>query len=62
VAAAAESVEIPAAIRRLAESRQQARLERNWTQSDTLRAQLADQGWLVKDGKDGYTLEATHPD
>ena len=52
-----QSVEIPAAIRTLAESRWQARLAKNWAQSDTLRAELAEQGWLVKDGKDGYTLE-----
>ena len=57
-AAAAESAEIPAAIRILAESRWQARLAKNWAQSDTLRAQIADQGWLVKDGKDDYVLEA----
>ena len=51
------AAEIPPAIRALAESRWQARLAKDWAQSDTLRAQLADQGWLAKDGKDGYTLE-----
>ena len=50
--------EIPAAITALADSRWQARLAKNWAESDTLRAQLAEQGWLVKDGKDGYTLES----
>ena len=52
------SSEIPEAVKALAESRWQARLAKNWAESDTLRAQLAEQGWLVKDGKDGYTLEA----
>ena len=52
-----DATEIPDDIRALAESRWQARLAKNWAESDTLRAQLADQGWLVKDGKDAYTLE-----
>jgi cysteinyl-tRNA synthetase len=48
---------IPESIRLLAESRWQARLAKNWAESDTLRARLADEGWLVKDGKDSYSLE-----
>jgi cysteinyl-tRNA synthetase len=51
------SIEIPAPIRALAETRWQARLAKNWTESDKLRADLAAQGWLVKDAKDAYTLE-----
>ncbi len=53
----AESIEIPEAIRSLAETRWQARLAKNWEESDTLRARLAEQGWLMKDGKDSYSLE-----
>jgi cysteinyl-tRNA synthetase len=49
-------VEIPAEIRALAEERWQYRLAKNWAKSDELRADLAAKGWLVKDGKDGYTL------
>lgn len=49
-------VEIPAEIRALAEERWQFRLAKNWAKSDELRADLAAQGWLMKDGKDGYTL------
>ena len=49
--------EIPADIRALADTRWQARAAKNWAESDALRARLAEQGWLVKDGKDGYTLE-----
>jgi len=52
----AEAAEIPDAIRTLAETRWQARLAKQWAESDTLRGELADHGWLVKDGKDGYTL------
>jgi cysteinyl-tRNA synthetase len=50
-------IEIPESIRALAETRWQARLDKNWAESDTLRAQLAEQGWLMKDGREGYTLE-----
>jgi cysteinyl-tRNA synthetase len=53
---AAPCEDIPEAIRALAETRWQARLARNWAESDTLRGQLADLGWTVKDGKDSYTL------
>ena len=52
-----EAESIPDSIGNLAESRWQARLAKNWAESDTLRARLADEGWLVKDGKDGYSLE-----
>jgi hypothetical protein len=51
-------VEIPDAIRALAETRWQARLAKNWAESDALRAQLAAQGWTMKDGKEDYTLES----
>lgn len=54
---ASSDLVIPESVRELAESRWQARLAKNWAESDKLRAQLADEGWLVKDGKDGYTLE-----
>ena len=59
--APAAVVAIPDPIRDLAETRWQARLAKNWAQSDTLRDQLATHGWLVKDGKDAYTLEAVRP-
>jgi cysteinyl-tRNA synthetase len=49
--------EIPDAVRSLADARWAARLSKNWAESDVLRAQLAEQGWLVKDGKDSYSLE-----
>ncbi len=55
--AAGDAVEIPELIRSLAEKRWQARLAKNWAESDTLRAELVEQGWLMKDGRESYTLE-----
>jgi cysteinyl-tRNA synthetase len=52
-----KSVEIPAEVRALAEARWQARAAKDWAKSDELRAEFAAAGWLVKDGKEGYTLE-----
>jgi cysteinyl-tRNA synthetase len=55
--APADPANIPEPVHALAEARWQARLAKNWAESDALRAHLAEQGWLVKDGKDRYTLE-----
>jgi cysteinyl-tRNA synthetase len=60
-AADLDSLEIPTAIQALAATRWQARLAKNWAESDALRAQLAEHGWLMKDGKDSYTLEPAVP-
>jgi cysteinyl-tRNA synthetase len=49
--------EIPDAVKTLADARWSARVAKNWAESDVLRAQLAEQGWVVKDGKDSYSLE-----
>ena len=54
-----DSAQIPEAVKALAEARWQARLAKNWAESDVLRGQLTEQGWTVKDGKDTYTLERT---
>jgi len=51
-----EIVEAPGHILALADERWQARLGRNWVKSDLLRDQLLEEGWVVKDGKDGYEL------
>ncbi len=51
-----ESTVIPSAIQALADARWAARLAKNWAESDTLRAQLLEQGWLMKDGKEDFTL------
>jgi cysteinyl-tRNA synthetase len=51
-----EVIEAPGHILALADERWQARLGRNWAKSDLLRDQLLEDGWVVKDGKDGYEL------
>lgn len=55
---AAEEVaaEIPSDIHTLAEERWAFRSAKNWAKSDELRDELANLGWLVKDGKEGYVL------
>ncbi len=50
------SIIIPDSIKALAEARWAARLAKNWAESDTLRAKLLEQGWLMKDGKEDYKL------
>ena len=40
----------------LAEKRLAARAEKNWEESDRLRDKIAELGWVVQDGKGGYTL------
>lgn len=50
--------EVPADVAELAEKRWQARVDKNWAESDALRDQLTDLGWKVKDQRDRYELEA----
>lgn len=49
-------IEVPDDIRAIADERWQARLAKDWATADALRATLADRGWTMKDGKDGYKL------
>lgn len=51
------AVEAPAEIKAIAEERWVARQAKNWAESDRLRDELAEKGWKVLDGKDGYELE-----
>lgn len=51
-----ESVEVPEAIRELAERRWAARTAKDWASADVLRAELAAAGWEMKDGREGYEL------
>ena len=51
-------IEIPDAIRAIADVRWDARSAKNWARSDELRDLLLEKGWRVKDGKEGYALEA----
>ena len=48
---------IPDEIIALAEERQQARQNKDWATSDRLRDELAQQGYAIEDGKDGYKLK-----
>ena len=53
---APQSITIPTEIQQLAETRWQARTNKDWQTSDTLRDQLTQKGWAMKDGKDTYEL------
>ena len=48
--------DIPENIKELAKKRWQAKLERNWAEADSLRAQIDASGYVVKDSKDNYTI------
>jgi cysteinyl-tRNA synthetase len=48
---------IPIEITALAEKRWAAKQSKDWAGADTLRKELAAQGWAMKDGKAGYTLD-----
>ncbi len=56
VAHFAKGEEIPAEVEAVAKERWAARLAKDWAKSDELRAKLAEMGYAVKDGKEGYTL------
>ena len=51
-----EEVDVPEEIREMAEQRWAARSAKDWAESDRLRDELAAKGWVVKDGKEGYTV------
>jgi cysteinyl-tRNA synthetase len=46
----------PEEVVKLAADRWTARAAKDWATSDALRNQVADLGWTIKDGKDGYDL------
>ena len=49
-------IEVPADIKAIADERWAARLAKDWATADSLRGKLAELGWAMKDGKDGYKL------
>ncbi len=51
-----KNVEIPAEVQALLDERKKARDEKNWSESDRLRDDIAELGFCVKDGEDGQTL------
>lgn len=50
-------IEIPDEVIALAEQRLKVRKEKNWAESDVLRQKIADAGFVIKDSKEGYTLQ-----
>lgn len=52
----AEPISIPDEIKTLAEKRWEAKTARDWATADSLRKELLDKGWVIKDGKDSYEL------
>jgi len=48
--------QIPTSIKELAEKRWQAKLNKDWTTADTLRKELLDLGYSIKDSKDTYEI------
>ena len=51
-----EDNDIPEEIIDLAEQRKQARLEKNWEESDRLRDLIQSKGYIIKDNKEGYEI------
>ncbi len=52
-----EPIVVPDDIKAIADERFKARQEKNWAESDRLRDILSEKGYIVKDAKDGYSLE-----
>ena len=53
----AKEEEIPEEILKLLELRKEAREKKNWEESDRLREEIKEQGYIVKDSKDGQSVE-----
>lgn len=51
--------DIPSEIKELLKLREEARKNKNWEESDKLRDIIKDKGYLVKDSKEGQTIEKT---
>ncbi len=49
---------VPAGAQALADARWAAKQAKDWALADQLRQQLLASGWEMKDGKDGFTLNA----
>lgn len=50
----------PAEVQALVEARQEARLRKDWAESDRLRDEIQALGWTVKDSKEGPILQKAH--
>jgi cysteinyl-tRNA synthetase len=51
--------EAPADVQALAAERWQAKQTRDFARADALRAEVTAKGWMIRDAKDGYTVEKT---
>ena len=52
-----DEIEIPEEVKLLLEKRIEARNNKNWEESDRLRDKISEMGFLLRDSKDGYTIE-----
>ena len=52
-----QKLDLPQEIQELIEKRKQARQEKNWALSDEIRDSLKEKGYIVKDTKEGMTIE-----
>ena len=52
-----EKIELPEEIKSLVEQRKQARENKDWAESDRIRDLLKEQGYVVKDTKEGQVIE-----
>jgi cysteinyl-tRNA synthetase len=52
---------VPAEVEALAMARSRARIARDWTEADRLRAQIEAAGWRIVDTGSAYDLERAHP-
>jgi len=56
-APASASTAVPDHIEKMAADRWEAKQNKDWGKSDELRDAIAAEGWVVKDSKEGYTVE-----
>jgi cysteinyl-tRNA synthetase len=54
---AKKAVNAPKEIKDLAQQRIQAKADKNYSLADSLRDQISDAGWIIKDVTDGFELE-----
>ena len=56
-APAPEKIDVPEEIAALAEARLAAKKEKNWAEADRLRNEISERGYIIKDTKEGYSIE-----
>ena len=52
-----KEIYLPEEIKELIEQRKEARQNKDWALSDKIRDELKEKGYIVKDTKDGMTIE-----